>query len=586
VNSIALFLLSFSVTFFLVTMAELALQGIELPPSYERGKRDRNQADERLQRHQQVAPISEIEQPEAESESDCALDRVDNSDDEFAPLHSSTQVSDDGEERILILGYARSLLYISHFFAQFSEGAWQFALILFLAAVSDYQSLILVSTYGMTSFAAVCLWGTRVGHFVDTSNRLFAAQRFIWTENLSVLVASVLCYSLLTHVGPLPQEPGPEAPWWQNYFYGVPSDWFSLCLLLGIHVFGPLAQILDHGFLVAIERDWIVVMSEENNGQEVKQWLSSTNVSLKQIDLSCKVVAPAVAGLVVGAFGGNDEAEGTHRALRGAAVLVGVLNVVALVVEYICTSRIYHLIPSLSVKKNESGSDLKPRDEEDMEASQKDGPNGSRCRMCSLTSGLTIYLEQSTSWGGLGLAMLYANALTFGALMTAFLVWKGMPTETVGMWRGVSAAMGLVGTVVYHVSSKRLTVVQAGEWSIIYLFGCLSLCFASFFVDDYLLSMTMLIVGTCASRIGLWIFDISVTQLMQDSVPEGVRGIVGGTQEALNSFFQLLSFSLGLFFPRPHQFYIFAAAGYVSIGLAMILYTMGVYNRAQDVRIP
>eukprot|EP00977_Amphora_coffeiformis_P016654 scaffold5215_cov181-Amphora_coffeaeformis.AAC.8 len=210
----------------------------------------------------------------------------------------------------------------------------------------------------------------------------------------------------------------------------------------------------------------------------------------------------------------------------------------------------------------------------------------SRCRLCCIPSGLHIYLKQPIAWGGIGLAMLYVNALTFGGLMTAFLVWKGMSMETVGLWRGVSSALGLLGTFVYHASSQRLTIVQTGQWSIIYLFGCLSLCFTSFFVEDYFLSMTMLIAGTCSSRIGLWVFDISITQLMQEFIPDGIRGLVGGTQEALNSFFQLFSFSLGLFFPNPRQFYVFAAAGYISIGSAVVLYTLGVTSKAQAFRMP
>ena len=512
--------------------------------------------------------------------------------DEFAPLQSleigvSGRDEQDEPHRVKRLNFARSLLYVSHFFAQFSEGAWQFALILFLAAVCDYQSLLLVSTYGMTSFAAVCLWGARVGRFVDGANRLFAAQRFIWTENVGVVVASGLCYVLLTHTKALPPKPGPEASWWEQYIYGVPTDTLSLILLVGIHIFGPLAQIFDHGFLVAIERDWIVVMSRSH--PKAKEWLSTTNVALKQIDLLCRIVAPAVAGFVVGAYGKNGGNSSNHSDLTGAALLVGILNALSLVVEYICTAKIYHLIPDLSVKtaqQVESAENIENPDGDTGDTIPNDSEDWSRCKICSFPHGISIYLKQPIAWGGIGLAMLYVNALTFGGLMTAFLVWKGMSTETAGLWRGISSAMGLLGTFVFHASVKRLTIVQTGKWSIIYLFGCLSLCFASFFVEDYTISMTMLIFGACFSRIGLWVFDISITQLMQEFIPDGIRGVVGGTQEAINSFFQLFSFSLGLVFPNPRQFYIFAAAGYISIGIAMILYITGVASKADAFRMP
>ena len=97
--------------------------------------------------------------------------------------------------------------------------------------------------------------------------------------------------------------------------------------------------------------------------------------------------------------------------------------------------------------------------------------------------------------------------------MTAYLVWKGMSLETIGVWRGISSFAGLGGTFVYHFSSRRLDLVTTGMWSIVFQFLSLSLSYYSLFVSDYNVWATMLIAGVCASRIGLWTFDISVTQV-------------------------------------------------------------------------
>lgn len=102
--------------------------------------------------------------------------------------------------------------------------------------------------------------------------------------------------------------------------------------------------------------------------------------------------------------------------------------------------------------------------------------------------------------------------------MTAYLVWRGMSLEAIGIWRGVSAAAGLAGTFAYNYLSKRINLVQSGMLSITFQFLCLSLCYASLFVDEFQTSLGMLISGVCASRVGLWVFDISVTQ-----VGEGTR---------------------------------------------------------------
>ena len=167
----------------------------------------------------------------------------------------SVQFVIDGERTPLIthvrttkktLAKARRLLYLSHGFAQFSESAWQFALVLFLAAFSNYRSLLLISTYGLVSEMSVCLLGASTGRFVDGADRLYVARFFIWIENLGVLIATSLCYWLLT-IHPTVEDVSGD----QQTFQGIPVDPLSVTLLLGIHFFGSLAKVLDKGFLVA-----------------------------------------------------------------------------------------------------------------------------------------------------------------------------------------------------------------------------------------------------------------------------------------------------------------------------------------------
>ena len=151
--------------------------------------------------------------------------------------------------------------------------------------------------------------------------------------------------------------------------------------------------------------------------------------------------------------------------------------------------------------------------------------------------------------------------------------------ETIGIWRGISSAIGLLGTCVFHWSVQRMTLEFTGLWSIIYEFACLSLSYGSLFVGDDHMSLALLIAGVCLSRVGLWVFDITVTQMMQESTPDGVRGVVGGFQNSLNAFFNLISYALGVVVPDPAHFYLYVAAGYASVGLAMLLYSFGMYAK-------
>jgi iron-regulated transporter 1 len=524
---------------------------------------------------------------------------------EMAPLTTTVEkipstgfetVSMPTEESTIIILHARRLLYVSHFFAQFSEVSWQFCLTLFLAATTDYQSLILVSTYGIATGLAVCIAVPIAGRFIDASNRLRVAQRLIWLENISVLMATVCCFILLSKKSVTTNHEDAnnsietQESWLSYRLQGVPLDLVSILSLLGIHTFGAAAQVLYQAFLVAIERDWVVVLSqaaansmhtqEDAIESTFRTWLSVTNIAMRQIDLSCKVAAPAVAGLMIPLFAGG-QSNPTGNDMRWVCLLIGAVNVLALFVEYSCTKRIYRLIPDLAIKSpnNDKSDDGDGHDDEvRVEAQTNGGSIYKSCGIFQLPHGLSIYMNQTISWAGIALAILYMNALTFGnGILTGYLLYRGMKLELVGTCRGIASVIGLLGTLAYQLSVKRVSLEATGMWSIVYEFGCLALSYGSLFIDGDTLPLTMLILGVCLSRIGLWVFDITVTQLQQQRTPPDVRGVVGGVQQSLNAFFGLLCFTLGVIFPSTKDFHIYASAAFGSVGVAACLYAVGIY---------
>jgi iron-regulated transporter 1 len=176
----------------------------------------------------------------------------------------------------------------------------------------------------------------------------------------------------------------------------------------------------------------------------------------------------------------------------------------------------------------------------------------------------------------------YLNVLSFGGLMTAYLVWLGVRYNTIGTLRGISSAVGLVGTLAFSISVRKRGLAFTGLWSIIFQFFWLGLCYLSIYIDNLYLALWLLVIGVCCSRIGLWAFDLTITQYMQEHIPEGIRGAVGGVQQSLNGFFDLTTYALGLVFSDPKDFHILVSVGYCSVGMAMILYYFGVYRRKES----
>jgi iron-regulated transporter 1 len=80
---------------------------------------------------------------------------------------------------------------------------------------------------------------------------------------------------------------------------------------------------------------------------------------------------------------------------------------------------------------------------------------------------------------------------------------------------------------------------------------CLLLCVGSIWVSGGVASAWVLMAGVAASRLGLWMFDLAVMQLMQDNVRDSDRCVVGGVQNSLQSIFDLLTYIMGIIISDP-----------------------------------
>lgn len=236
---------------------------------------------------------------------------------------------------------------------------------MFLAAIHNFESLALVSGYGLASGIVVVLLGPWAGrYFVDETkwNRLTTIQLLIAAQNSTTLLSCAVCYTLLME--DLADRNRP----------------LLLALLL---VSGPFAVVLSKTITVVMERDWLIVMSGKSSIE-----LSTMNIIMRQIDLTCKIVAPAVAGLMIGPV-----------PLSVAVLIVGSLNVLSLVLESICSVAIYERVPALRLRNQLQES---PSGESNNTTDDLMG----MCQRC-IPRDLNVYLKQRpVSFAGLALSLL------------------------------------------------------------------------------------------------------------------------------------------------------------------------------------
>ena len=92
------------------------------------------------------------------------------------------------------------------------------------------------------------------------------------------------------------------------------------------------------------------------------------------------------------------------------------------------------------------------------------------------------------------------------------------------------------------------------------------------------ISISLMLAGIVTSRLGLWLSDLTISQLFQETVPEQERGIVAGMQNSFNSVLSLLMFFLVIALPKPEHFGLLALMSVAAVGTGGLLYASFAYK--------
>ncbi|XP_069110460.1 ferroportin-like [Argopecten irradians] len=92
------------------------------------------------------------------------------------------------------------------------------------------------------------------------------------------------------------------------------------------------------------------------------------------------------------------------------------------------------------------------------------------------------------------------------------------------------------------------------------------------------ISISLLMGGIIAARFGLWIADLTITQLFLEAVAERERGIVNGVQSSLNQCADMLKFLMVIVAPEPEVFGILVLISFSFICIGWLFYAK--YSRS------
>ncbi|XP_002918714.1 solute carrier family 40 member 1 isoform X1 [Ailuropoda melanoleuca] len=520
---------------------------------------------------------------------------------------------------------AKFLLYLGHSLSTWGDRMWHFAVSVFLVELYG-NSLLLTAVYGLVVAGSVLILGAIIGDWVDKNARLRVAQTSLVVQNVSVILCGIIlmmvflhknelltmyhgwvltsCYILIITIANIANLASTattitiQRDWIVVVAGGDRSKLADMNATIRridqlTNILAPMAvgqimtfgsAVIGCGFISAwnlvsmcVEYFLLWKVYQKTPALAVKAALKVEEAELKQLNLHKETEPKSL--------------EGTH--------LMG--------------------------EKDPNVRELEDEQEPSC-ASQMAEP------FRTFRDGWVSYYNQPVFLAGMGLAFLYMTVLGFDCITTGYAYTQGLSGSILSILMGASAITGIMGTVAFTWLRRKCGLVRTGLISGFAQLSCLILCVISVFMpgspldlsvspfEDIrsrfiqaeplstmtptkipeiilttemhvsngsdpanivpemspksvpIISVSLLFAGVIAARIGLWSFDLTVTQLLQENVIESERGIINGVQNSMNYLLDLLHFIMVILAPNPEAFGLLVLISVSFVAMGHIMY--------------
>ncbi|AWP12693.1 putative solute carrier family 40 member 1 [Scophthalmus maximus] len=509
---------------------------------------------------------------------------------------------------------AKFLIYMGHALSTWGDRMWNFAVAVFLVELYG-NSLLLTAVYGLVVAGSVLLLGAIIGDWVDRNSRLKVAQTSLLVQNSCV----ILCGILLMVVFHFKDE-----------LVHLYSGWIlTICYILVITI-ANIANLASTATSITIQRDWVVVVAGQDSSS-----LADMNATVRIIDQLTNILAPMLVGQIMAFgshFIGCGFISGWNLVSMCVeyALLWKVYQKTPALAVKVGQKEQQVELKQLSTQKDlENGQSpeesSQPLMNEASAVARPDSPKQHGCcyqvsePLRTLRAGWVAYYNQNIFFAGMSLSFLYMTVLGFDCITTGYAYTQGLNGSVLSLLMGASAVFGICGTVAFTWVRKKCGLIRTGFLSGVAQLSCLMLCVASVFTpgspldlsvspfeDLYThlvggktlsqseptgihmdvnatfaapteeplqsyISVSLLFAGVIAARVGLWSFDLTVTQLIQENVNESERGVINGVQNSMNYLLDLLHFIMVILAPNPEAFglLVIISVSFVAMGHAM-----------------
>ncbi|XP_061464212.1 solute carrier family 40 member 1 [Rhineura floridana] len=519
---------------------------------------------------------------------------------------------------------AKFLLYLGHALSTWGDRMWHFAVSVFLVELYG-NSLLLTAVYGLVVAGSVLLLGAIIGDWVDKNSRLKVAQTSLIVQNASVILCGILlmivflfktqllalyqgwlltlCYILVITVANIANLASTATA------ITIQRDW--VVVVAGenrnkladmnatirridqlTNILAPMAvgQIMTFGSPVigcGFISGWNLISVCVEYTLLWKVYQKTPALAHKA---SSKVEESELKQL-------NIQKDGELKPNEGVQ-LIGEKDVAV----------------------------FDPKQEEEVSCVSRMAEPFTTFR-----DGWVAYYNQPVFLAGMGLAFLYMTVLGFDCITTGYAYTQGLSGSTLSLLMGASAISGIMGTVAFTWLRRKCGLVRTGIISGVAQLASLVLCVISVFLPGSpldltvspfadisarlfesnplptmapqgdllempfttgmpalvnvstsdpelalnsvpLISVSFLFAGVIAARVGLWCFDLTVTQLLQENVIESERGIINGVQNSMNYLLDLLHFIMVILAPNPEAFGLLVLISVSFVAMGHIMY--------------
>lgn len=513
---------------------------------------------------------------------------------------------------------AKFLIYMGHALSTWGDRMWNFAVAVFLVELYG-NSLLLTAVYGLVVAGSVLLLGAIIGDWVDKNPRLKVAQTSLVVQNSCVILCGILLMVVFQFKEQLAE---------------LYNGWIlTTCYILVITI-ANIANLASTAMSITIQRDWVVVVAGQDSSKladmnaTVRIIDQLTNILAPM--LVGQIMSFGSHFIGCGFISGWNLCSmcleyallwKVYKKTPALAVKAGQKDLQQ-------QQEMQDLSPMRDLENGQSPEESSQPLMNKTAVVRSDSPKQHSCcyqvsePLRTLKAGWVAYYNQNIFFAGMSLAFLYMTVLGFDCITTGFAYTQGLNGSVLSLLMGASAISGICGTVAFTWIRKKCGLIRTGFISGVAQLSCLVLCVVSVFApgspfdltvspfQDLLthligekplqeadhsllfsanittaatpttaeevplqsyLSVSLLFAGVIAARVGLWSFDLTVTQLIQENVIESERGVINGVQNSMNYLLDLLHFIMVILAPNPEAFglLVIISVSFVAMGHMM-----------------